>query len=73
MQINWTQVFAQMFGTALIVPVSTVVTFLVMRYFPKFWESTVEKGARSFWGALKNDSRINVRGKGNGNGKPKTS
>jgi len=71
MPINWTQIPAQMFGTALIIPVSTVVTFLVMRYFPRFWESTVEKGAKSFWDALKNDRQINIGGKGkdNGNGK----
>ena len=73
MPINWTQVLAQMFGTALIVPISTVVTFLVMRYFPKFWESTVEKGAKSFWDALKNDSKIKIGGKGNGKDKTKTS
>lgn len=70
MAINWTQVIAQMFGTALIVPVSTVATFLVMRYFPKFWESTVEKGAKSFWFALKNNGQINIGKKGKGkNGK----
>jgi hypothetical protein len=38
MAINWTQVWAQALSTAFIVPVSTVTTFLVMRYFPKFWE-----------------------------------
>ena len=61
MSINWTQVFAQMFGTALIVPVSTVVTFLVMRYFPKLWEN-VEKGVVKFFQLVKE----------NGNGKNNT-
>jgi hypothetical protein len=46
MDINWTQVIAQAVSTAFIVPVSTVTTFLVMRYFPKFWEQ-LEKRVKS--------------------------
>ena len=57
MEINWTQVIAQMFGTALIVPVSTAVGFLVMRYFPKFWESTIEKPIIKFVKAVKTNGK----------------
>ena len=37
MGINWTQVVAQAISTAVIVPVTAITTFIVMRYFPVFW------------------------------------
>lgn len=46
MDINWTQVIAQAVSTAFIVPVTTITTFLVMRYFPKFWER-LENGVKT--------------------------
>jgi len=53
--VNWTQVIAQAFATAIITPVATVSTFVVMRYFPKIWEQ-VEKSV-----TIKNDTKNNIK------------
>jgi hypothetical protein len=41
--INWTQVFATVLANAIVVPATAIFTFLVMRYFPKIWESTEKR------------------------------
>jgi hypothetical protein len=46
MDINWTQVFAQALSTAVIVPVTAITTFIVMRYFPLFWVQ-IENSAKN--------------------------
>jgi hypothetical protein len=37
--VNWTQVIAQAVSSAVIVPAGAIATFVIMRYFPKFWIS----------------------------------
>jgi hypothetical protein len=65
--LNWTQIIATVLGNAIVVPATAIFTFIVMRYFPQFWEKTEKKFIETVIKSLKN---------GNGNGdkdKPKSS
>jgi hypothetical protein len=39
MEINWTQIILQGFATGVGAGFATIVSFIVLRYFPKFWEA----------------------------------
>ena len=65
--LNWTQIIATVLGNAIVVPATAIFTFIVMRYFPGFWEK-IEKYAK---GLIKSAVATNGNGK-NGDDKPKT-
>jgi hypothetical protein len=58
--INWTQIIATVLGNAIVV--TAIFTFIVMRYFPGFWERTEKRFIETVVKSLKS-------GGGNGNGK----
>jgi hypothetical protein len=60
--INWTQIIATVLGNAIVVPATAIFTFIVMRYFPGFWEKTEKRFIETVVKSLKS-------GGGNGNGK----
>ena len=66
--INWTQIIATVLGNAIVVPATAIFTFLVMRYFPKFWLTMEKRFVETVVKGLKNGAT-----KTNGNDdKPKT-